>query len=404
LSEAARARSKEKARPYPWGTLDVLTRQDAAAARALDRWSRAFVRTQEVASILAGLLDASVALRVHRVHEGAQDERAGDDGVGVILAASDTPGPSNAALVEVEPALGVALVARALRRTRPRILANGGAPELLAGSVAAIAVAAARRVHMGRAIGVLSAGSARALERDLRSRSGALVEASLTVLLNDEAFAARVLVPRAAVEPAPEPAWTRGTLAALGDVPLSLSIVAGVNHSTAGEVGTLRRGDAWLLGAGGLRRTRSGSIEGEVLLTSPAHEVGLRAVLGEDGRLVLREGVEPLAWARRALDPKEERLNESDNDALVDAVGEVPVVVRVEVGVAEMRAREWASLVAGDVVSLGRKIGEAVTLRIGSVTVARGELVEIDGELAVRILGRTEGDATSGTGRALKER
>jgi flagellar motor switch/type III secretory pathway protein FliN len=57
-----------------------------------------------------------------------------------------------------------------------------------------------------------------------------------------------------------------------------------------------------------------------------------------------------------------------------------------------MRAREWASLSPGDVVALGRRIGEAVTLRVGGVTVARGELVDLDGEIAVRILGR-EGPA-----------
>ena len=81
---------------------------------------------------------------------------------------------------------------------------------------------------------------------------------------------------------------------------------------------------------------------------------------------------------------------DTHRDALVDAVGEVPVVVRVEIGTAEMRAREWAALGAGDVVALGRKIGDGVTLRVGGVTVARGELVDLDGEVGVRILGRTE--------------
>ena len=83
-------------------------------------------------------------------------------------------------------------------------------------------------------------------------------------------------------------------------------------------------------------------------------------------------------------------MSETDKDALVDAVGEVPVVVRVEIGVAEMRAREWAALGPGDVVALGRKIGEGVTLRVAGVTVARGELVDLDGEVGVRILGRAE--------------
>jgi flagellar motor switch/type III secretory pathway protein FliN len=92
-----------------------------------------------------------------------------------------------------------------------------------------------------------------------------------------------------------------------------------------------------------------------------------------------------LGWTR-----EEDDVGESEKDALVEAVGEVPVVVRVEIGVAEMRAREWAAIGRGDVIALGRKIGEPVTLRVGGVTVARGELVDLDGEVGVRVLGRTD--------------
>ncbi len=86
-------------------------------------------------------------------------------------------------------------------------------------------------------------------------------------------------------------------------------------------------------------------------------------------------------------------MSEKERDALVDAVGEVPIVVRVEIGVAEMRARRvgLALARATSCRSAGR-IGEAVTLRVGGVTVARGELVDLDGEVAVRILGRTDGE------------
>ena len=70
--------------------------------------------------------------------------------------------------------------------------------------------------------------------------------------------------------------------------------------------------------------------------------------LGEGGRLVLREGTERLEWAAASL--QEVGVSDKDQDALVEAVGEVPIVVRVEIGVAEMRAREWASLAPGDVV------------------------------------------------------
>lgn len=80
-------------------------------------------------------------------------------------------------------------------------------------------------------------------------------------------------------------------------------------------------------------------------------------------------------------------------DALLESVGEVPVVVRVEIGTAEMSARQWASVAAGDVIALGRRVGEAVVLRVSGVEVARGELVEIEGEVGVRITERSGGAA-----------
>jgi hypothetical protein len=54
-------------------------------------------------------------------------------------------------------------------------------------------------------------------------------------------------------------------------------------------------------------------------------------------------------------------------DALIDAVGDVPVILRVEIGAAQMRARGWAA---------------------SGVEIARGELV---GEVAVRIVERVDG-------------
>jgi len=408
VTDAAHARSKNGARPFPWGTLDVVTQEDAAAARALRRWSSAFVRPSSVAAALSALLDARVEVIVRRVRSGARAPHDGEEGVAVLLGPTDAPETPRAAIVEVEPALGAALLARVLRRPGPRVLAPTAATGPLAGSIAAIVLAAARRVHANRALRVLAAGPARALERDLTSAGGELIEATLTVIVNDDAFAARVLVPRAIALAAPGPAWTRAALAALGEVPLSLPIVAAVSRSTAGEVGTLRRGDAWLPGGWALRRSAAGQLEGPVLLASPSHEVGFRAVLGDEGRIVVRGEAAPLAWAaeprfdapRRALHREEEGVSEVDKDALVQAVGEIPVVVRVEIGVAEMRAREWASLAPGDVVSLGRKIGEAVTLRVGGVTVARGELVDLDGEVGVRILGRTDGESPDGHARS----
>ena len=83
-------------------------------------------------------------------------------------------------------------------------------------------------------------------------------------------------------------------------------------------------------------------------------------------------------------------MSEAERETLVTAMGEVPVVVRVEVGTVEMAAKDWAALGQGDVIALGRKVGDGVTLRVGGVAVARGELVDLEGEVGVRILGRPE--------------
>ena len=81
--------------------------------------------------------------------------------------------------------------------------------------------------------------------------------------------------------------------------------------------------------------------------------------------------------------------------SLVEALGEIPVVVRVEIGRVEMLAREWAAVGEGDVISLGHPVGQPVLLRVGSQVVARGDLVEVDGEVGVRVTDRLAASVTS---------
>jgi flagellar motor switch/type III secretory pathway protein FliN len=74
-----------------------------------------------------------------------------------------------------------------------------------------------------------------------------------------------------------------------------------------------------------------------------------------------------------------------DASATSEAVLDAPLVVRVELGAVTMSAREWAALRPGDVVAVGRRVSEPVVLRVAGMVVARGELVDIEGELGVRI-------------------
>lgn len=72
-------------------------------------------------------------------------------------------------------------------------------------------------------------------------------------------------------------------------------------------------------------------------------------------------------------------------DAPLLAVEDAPLVVRVEVGTARLSAREWSAVSEGDVLTLDRRLADPVSLRVGGVEIARGELVDVDGELGVRV-------------------
>jgi type III secretion protein Q len=241
---------------------------------------------------------------------------------------------------------------------------------------------------------VVSTGPAQALEADFVRDPSQILALSLTVLVGDEAYASRLLLRRASPFAARASAWTMRRLASLGAVSLSLPIVACATLARAADVAALRAGDAWLPGSWPLELEREagpgrGALRGPVLLAAPGAAVGLRARLVDAGRLVLSGEVD-------AVCAGEAEMTESDGEsALLEAVGDVPVIVRVEIGEARMAARDWASLGRGDVVTLGRRVGELVLLRVGGVAVARGELVSVDGEVGVRIAERIAGDSTS---------
>lgn len=78
-------------------------------------------------------------------------------------------------------------------------------------------------------------------------------------------------------------------------------------------------------------------------------------------------------------------MNEADAPTLTEVVLDAAVVVRVEVAEVSLTAREWARLSPGDVLETGVRIAEPVALRVNGRVVARGELVDVEGEVGVRI-------------------
>jgi type III secretion system YscQ/HrcQ family protein len=73
-------------------------------------------------------------------------------------------------------------------------------------------------------------------------------------------------------------------------------------------------------------------------------------------------------------------------EAMTDRMNDLPVVLEVELGRVELTLGELARLEPGAAVPLGLDRRGIVTLRAGERAVARGELIDVDGAVGVRIL------------------
>ena len=108
---------------------------------------------------------------------------------------------------------------------------------------------------------------------------------------------------------------------------------------------------------------------------SPDEERGFQLDFASTG-LVL--GTQTVALALDGSSPMK-------SESLDTVIQNAPVVVRLELGAVSMTAAEWSRLAPGDVVKSGQPVGSAVNLSVSGVSVARGELENVDGEIGVRI-------------------
>ncbi len=75
-----------------------------------------------------------------------------------------------------------------------------------------------------------------------------------------------------------------------------------------------------------------------------------------------------------------------ENKEGAELLNDIPLSLAVEIGRVPITAEEVVSLKAGQVIDLNRVPGEPLDLSVGGKVVARGELVEIEGNLGVRVL------------------
>ncbi|MFZ5895807.1 MAG: FliM/FliN family flagellar motor switch protein [Myxococcota bacterium] len=346
---------------FPWSALEAV---DALAEAALWRARRWLEPSVAEPARLAASLGALLGVEV-RLVRGAVRRNAPGRWLKLGFRAH---GSATNCVVGVEPQLAAALLSLLLRRPLTVLSPDAELDSSAAGALSALFVEAARASSATLAL--------RPCPAHLHEDAVAL---HMTALVAGKPYAAVVwLMPEPYGEPATDP---RATLSALGNLEISLPLVIALGTTTARALVALTRGAAFCPGSETWIDVHG---VGRGVLISPTSELGLAVELGSDARIVLREPT------RVALASAEEHRMNSDEASgpptLAQAVLDAPVVVRVELGSVSMAAREWAALRAGDVIHTGRRIAEPVLLRAGGRVVARGELVNIEGELGVRVL------------------
>jgi flagellar motor switch/type III secretory pathway protein FliN len=332
---------------YPWGALEPLSRATVQVATGVRQALGA--NAERLAFALGELLELPCELLVRRTALGHAPA------LGQTLWLSRE---SLALGLLAEPALAAFLAARVLRRAETLSDPEAALSPALAGLLGALAVETARRSGIAtRLLGAPPVGE-----------EALLVD--VTLLLDGRPFSLSVFVVGAATI-VDEP-----RLEQLGDLTLRLPLVVGSVALDRQELLGLELGGALLLEEGA-------SIDvdgvGFGVLVGPQGERGIRVEVRPDGRLVVGETTEARLTVER------DNPSQNDGETLTDVLLETPVVVRVELGAVSMSAREWARLGAGDVIETGQRIAEPVVLRIAGREVGRGELVNVDGQVGVRI-------------------
>jgi len=361
----------EKVAPFPWEAIERVSREVVTTLPAVRRALRRAVDAKALAASLGEIIGASVRLGTWDVELREGPDLPTLHGAAFVLETSDARWRMG---VELERDFAATLVGKLLRRPVGLLDPSRPVEAAIVGAAAALVTKAARVSHDTCLVPV-GLGQ-------LRVESGErVVCVHLTVLVDDEAYAAKVTFPVPGPTAVDDVADARAELSHLDLVPITLPLVVAVSSARRAELSSLETGDLWLPGEGWTLRREGEALLGRGHLMAPASERGIEVELRVEGSLLV---------GATTTSPWEEAMHEIENEGetktAAEAVLDAPVVVRVEMGSVTLTAREWAKLSPGDVVALGKRVAEPVVLRVAGVEVARGELVDVEGELGVRIL------------------
>jgi flagellar motor switch/type III secretory pathway protein FliN len=266
--------------------------------------------------------------------------------------------------VAIEPDGVQALLSRVLGRPLGLTRQELDLGTVLSGAAAALVVQVAR-VLTGAPVVLASPPSQDAFE----------LEASILVERQAFAVAVRAWIDLPVADERPDPERLR-----MLDVELPL--IVGLALAGRSDLAMLGVGDAWFPGEG-LWIDRS--LAGRGALAAPGSERGVWVDLAPGGSVVLRGGDAELRADAEPAAAADAMADSSPQASLESLVAEAPVVVRVELGTVSLNAGEVTALRPGDVIETGQRLGQPVVLRVAGRAIARGDLVEVEGELGVRI-------------------
>jgi type III secretion protein Q len=198
----------------------------------------------------------------------------------------------------------------------------------------------------------------------------------------------RAYIPdRLAIQRVPE----RIAVRSLHALRVTLSASAGVARLPSSTLRELARGDIIVLDESALVRAGD-RWRGQVragLLGSRNH---LGCVLEEQGLRV--EGYahalgKELGMTTGTIE-KASAAGDTTASINTNIASDAPIELQVEIARFSVSLGELQRLQAGDVLTTGRKIGERVSVQVGGRAFAEGELVDVDGEVGVRLLGFSE--------------
>jgi type III secretion system YscQ/HrcQ family protein len=267
---------------------------------------------------------------------------------------------------------------------------NSEVDELGLGALAYIAARACAaagprlRVHAIRA-GASSLGDA------------ALVAVPLTIATRHEAAVAHFYAPLLQAHEASAASAMRPRLLALPALSLGLWADAGRAVLDVATLRSLGVGDVLVLQRTSLSRANAtAEFQGAVDVRVEGSATVLRCAL-RDGRLEVERiacSAEPSMTSGRRIPDATGTPSERSTETLerpaqatqhADLARDAPIEISLEIARFQLQLGELEKVAPGDVLATGRRIGETVTLRAANQPFAEGELVDVEGELGVRI-------------------